>query len=90
MVLRGATWPRGAISPVAKPKEKRLRSDFFSLIASESEKVKVKSESVFGPLNPPKISEVEGLACVIIATRGFCARQNSYKFTGGNLPARGD
>ena len=51
---------------------------------------KSESESIFGPLNPPKISEVEGLACVIIATRGFCARQKSCGFTRGDLPTTGD
>ena len=44
--------------------------------------------SIFGPLNPAKISEVEGLVCVIIATRGFCARQKSHGFTKGDLSTR--
>ena len=57
-------------------------------VKSQNEK-KVKW-STFGPFNPPKISEVEGLACVIIATRGFCVRQNSYGFKRGNLQTMGD
>ena len=49
---------------------------------------KSESESIFGPLNPPKISEVEGLACVIIATRGFCARQSLVGLQGATCPRR--
>ena len=85
MGIRGprvATSPRGATHPAALAQREGGRVATFSLIVkSESEK---KSEVIFGPLKRLKISEAEVFTLVVIATRAFFARRNSYGFTGAH------